>query len=451
MTDARGLKRLTLALHRRRTAVLMVGGGIVAVGLAVVLAVPAQYRAEAAVKVIDARPPADYVQPSFATPPVSDIVGERMKALRLHILNRPLLVKTAHETGLLADFGGDEERALDALRDRFEFRVEGADTFTVAFTDRNPDRATQVVNKLAQAFMDEENAEVQGRADSTTKVIEDALKSLRSDLSNADLKIADYKRAHYGSLPEQQDELLRNLEQAQMEVNIMENNVQAAQDRRRHLLENDPSPLRKAEDEVGTRLSAARAQYTDDHPEVQKLREELARTRQARLNDEDRLHQEQLRSPEMLAANGDIARLHGRLMELRKRQQLLRGKVDQVAKNQQSLAALSLDRDIIKDKYTTTQTKLREAQMSATMARDFKPFRFNLIEPAAKPFHAASPNRPLLGLGILALAIVAALGVGLGLELVDPTVRDATDVEQLTPDIPVLAAIPRIDRIRRVK
>jgi protein tyrosine kinase modulator len=451
MTDARGLKRLTLALHRRRTAVLMVGGGIVAVGLAIVLAVPAQYRAEAAVKVIDARPPADYVQPSFATPPVSDIVGERMKALRLHILNRPLLVKTAHETGLLADYDGDEEKALDALRDRFEFRVEGADTFTVAFTDRNPDRATQVVNKLAQAFMDDENAEVQGRADSTTKVIEDALKNLRSDLDKADSKIADFKRAHYGSLPEQQDELLRNLEQAQMEVNIMENNVQAAQDRRRHLLELDPSPLRKAEDEVGTRLSAARSQYTDDHPEVQKLREELGRTRQARLNDEERLHQEQLRSPEMLAANGDIARLHGRLMELRKRQQLLRGKVDSVAKNQQSLAALSLDRDVIKDKYTTTQTKLREAQMSATMARDFKPFRFNLIEPAAKPFHAASPNRPLLGLGILALAIVAALGVGLGLELVDPTVRDATDVEQLTPDIPVLAAIPRIDRIRRVK
>lgn len=451
MTDARGLKRLTLALHRRRTAVLMVGGGIVAVGLAIVLAVPAQYRAEAAVKVIDARPPADYVQPSFATPPVSDVVGERMKALRLHILNRPLLVKTVKETGILAEYGGDEEKALEALRDRFEFRVEGADTFTVAFTDKDPTRAEQVVNKLAQGFMEDENAEVQGRADSTTQVLEEGVKKLRADLDAADQKIAAYKRAHYGALPEQQEELLRNLDQAQMEVNIMETSVQAAQDRRRHLLENDPSPLRKAEDEVGTRLAAARAQYTDTHPEVEKLRDELTRTKQARMADEQRIHTEQLRSPEMLAANGDIARLHGRMAELRKKQQLLRAKIDSVAKNQQELAGLSLDRDVIKDKYTATQAKLREAQMSAAMAKDFRPYRFNLLEPAVKPVHAASPNRPLLSLGILALALVASLGVGLGLELIDPTVRDATDVEQMTPDIPVLAAIPRIDRVRRIK
>src|SRR5262249_8810270 len=158
----------------------------------------------------------------------------------------------------------------------------------------------------------------------------------------------------------------------------------------------------KAEDEVGTRLSAARAQYTDDHPEVQKLREELLRTRQARLDDEQRIHSEQLRSPEMVAANGDIARVHGRMMELRRKQPLLRAKIDQVAKNQQELAALSLDRDVVKDKYTSTQAKLREAQMSQTMAKDFRPYRFNLLEPAVRPYHAAAPNRPLLGLGVLA-------------------------------------------------
>jgi uncharacterized protein involved in exopolysaccharide biosynthesis len=451
MTDARGIKRLTLALHRRRGPVLVAGGVIALAGLAIVLGVPAQYRAEAAIKVIDARPPADYVQPSFATPPVSDLVGERMKALRLHILNRPLLLKTAQQTNLLADAGGDEQKTLDALRERFEFRVEGADTFTVAFTDANADRATSVVNALAQAFMDEENAEVQGRADSTTALIEKTLRGLRADLDQADQKIGEFRRAHYGALPEQQEELLRNLDQAQMEVNILETNVQAAQDRRRHLLESDPSPLRKAEDEVGTRLATARAQYTDDHPEVQKLLDELGRTKQARIADEERIHGEKLRSAEMLAVNGDIARLHGRMTVLRVRQQMLRQKIDAIAKNQQGLAGLSLDRDIVKDKYTQTQAKLREAQMSAAMARDFRPYRFSLIEPAAKPFRATSPNRPLLGLGILALAILAALGTGLGLELVDPTVRDAGDVEQVTPNISVLAAIPRIDRSRRFK
>src|SRR5579884_3759167 len=132
MTEARGLKRLTLALHRRRMVVMTVGAAVLVVGGAIVLGVPSEFRAEAAVKVIDARPPAEYVQPSFATPPVSDIVGERMKALRLHILNRPLLQKVANETGLTAKEHGDEAKAIERLRDKFDFRVDGADTFTVA-------------------------------------------------------------------------------------------------------------------------------------------------------------------------------------------------------------------------------------------------------------------------------------------------------------------------------
>jgi uncharacterized protein involved in exopolysaccharide biosynthesis len=428
-------------------AVLCVGAFVLVVGALAVMAVPKQYRAEAAVKVIDARPPAEYVQPSFAVPAVTDIVGERMKALRLHILNRPLLVKVTHDTGLRDEFGGDEKRAMEALRDRFEFRVEGADTFTVSFTDRDAGRAEAVVNKLAQAFMEQENAEIQGRADATTTLLAESARNLRKSLDEADLKVADFKRKHYGALPEQQDENLRALDQTQMEVNILEQTVQTALDRRRHLLENDISPLRKAEDEMSGRLATARSQYTEDNPEVARLQAEYAKLRDARIVDEQKLRHETLtKNPEVLAVGTEIARVHGHLAELRRKQAILRSRVDQTAKNQQLLAAMNLDRDVTKDKYTSTQAKLREAETSASMAQGFRPYRFSVLEPAVQPTSAAAPNKPLLAVGVLLLAVLAALGTGLGLELVDPTVRDATDVEQMTPDIPVLVAIPRIDR-----
>jgi uncharacterized protein involved in exopolysaccharide biosynthesis len=446
MTEARGFKRLALALRRRRTIVVCVGVAMLALGIALVVLMPAQYRAEAAVKVIDARPPAEYVQPSFATPAVSDIVGERMKALRLHILNRPLLSQVAAETGLVAKAGGDARKALEALRDHFDFRVEGADTFTVAYTDTDSARAERVVNQLATAFMAQENQEIEGRASGTTRVLDETTRDLRAQLDAADQKIGAFKRVHYGALPEQQEENLRHLDQTQMEVNILETTLQSAMDRRRHLLENDISPLRKAEDEMSGRLSAARTQYTEDHPEVERLKDEYGRLRVARIEDERRLRHDTLtKDPEVQGVSREIGRLQSRMVDLRSRQSLLRAHVDQTAKNQQSLAALSIDRDVLKDKYTGTLAKLREAEASERLARDFRPYRFDVLEPAIRPVHAAAPNRPLLAVAALVVALLLALGAGLGLELVDPTVRDAGDVQQVAPDVPVLVAIPRID------
>jgi uncharacterized protein involved in exopolysaccharide biosynthesis len=409
----------------------------------VVARLPAQYRAETTIKVIDARPPSDYVHPSFATPAVSDIVGERMKALRLHILNRPLLVEVARELGLASD---DDGKAIERLREQFDFRVEGADTFTVSYADRDAGRAAAVINLLAKRFMEQENREIEGRAQGTTKLLGDSATDLRKQLDAADLKIADFKRQHYGALPEQQEELLRGLDQTQMEINILETTLQSASDRRRRLLEGDISPLRRAEDELSQKLSAARTQYTNGHPEVQKLAIEYDHVRNARIEDEQRLRQQTLtQNPEVLAVSSEIARLRSHQTELRGKQSSLRGRVGEVAKNQQALAALSLDRDVIKDKYQSLQGKLREAEVSERLARDFRPFRFAALEPAVRPIQAASPNRPLLAAGALALALLLAFGTGLGLELADPTVRDATDVAQVTPELPVLAAIPRIE------
>src|SRR5262249_54020215 len=159
--------------------------------------------------------------------------------------------------------------------------------------------------------------------DSTTRVLVDSAQKLRGELDAADRKIATFKRQHYGALPEQQEENLRNLDQTQMEVNIMETALQSAQDRRRHLLEGDISPLRHSEDELSSRLSAARAQYTDTHPEVQRLTEEYAKVRGARLEDEKRLRQQTLtENPEMLAANAEITQLRANLGRLRTKQSM---------------------------------------------------------------------------------------------------------------------------------
>src|SRR5262249_6186763 len=136
-------RRIAIALHRRKRTIVGAFAATTALGALVVARLPAQYRAETTIKVIDARPPSEYVHPSFATPAISDLVGERMKALRLHILNWPLLIEVARELGLASD---DDSRAIERLREQFDFRVEGADTFTVSYTDGDPARSEAVIN-----------------------------------------------------------------------------------------------------------------------------------------------------------------------------------------------------------------------------------------------------------------------------------------------------------------
>jgi uncharacterized protein involved in exopolysaccharide biosynthesis len=366
-----------------------------------------------------------------------------MKALRLHVLNRPALSRVATELGFVGPGVDPGRAALEQLTQRIDFRVEGIDTFTITFLDERPARAAEAVNRLTQLFMADENQELEGRAQSTTRILDEASRKMRADLDRAELAIVEWRRRHDGSLPEQREENLRHLDQTQIEVNILETTLQTALDRRRHLLENDISPLRKAEDEVSQRLELAHTTYTDTHPEIVRLQEEYTKLRAARVQDEQRLRHETLaHDPEVLAVGSEIDRLRARMTVMRTRQRFLRGRVDEIAQNQETLAALSLDRDGLKEKLQSTQAKLREAEVAEHVAREFRGFRMSVLEPAGVPAHAALPNRPLLFLAVLALALALGLGCGFGFEAVDPSVQDALDVEQTTPTLHVLASIP---------
>jgi capsular polysaccharide biosynthesis protein len=56
-----------------------------------------------------------------------------------------------------------------------------------------------------------------------------------------------------------------------------------------------------------------------------------------------------------------------------------------------------------------------------------------------------SPNRPLLGLGALLLAVALGLGVGFALDANDASIRDPEQLRDLTVTTPILAVIPKVD------
>jgi uncharacterized protein involved in exopolysaccharide biosynthesis len=272
-----------------------------------------------------------------------------------------------------------------------------------------------------------------------------AVADLRPQLEEAEGTLRKLKLERYGALPEQLEANLRNLDQTTMEVDIQSTNLDLDLERRRTMLGAALSSLRHHEETLAAQLYDARTRYTDDHPEVARIRDEYERVRQQRLDDEADLDRK-LRTgghPELAALDGEITRTRAMLAGLRERQVEVRRRVEATARNGQELAALQLGYDAVKDKYAAALSRARDAELAAAIERSLAELRFDLVEAASVPTRAGSPNRALLGLGAVVLALALGLGVGFALDAADHSLRDAADMRALAPSLPVLACVPR--------
>jgi len=76
--------------------------------------------------------------------------------------------------------------------------------------------------------------------------------------------------------------------------------------------------------------------------------------------------------------------------------------------------------------------------------------RFSVLEPAARPFAPAKPNRPLIILLAFVVGGIVGVGTVLVVEHQDESMKDAEEVESLL-GLPVLGAVPRVDELQRTR
>jgi uncharacterized protein involved in exopolysaccharide biosynthesis len=268
--------------------------------------------------------------------------------------------------------------------------------------------------------------------------------ALRPQLDEAERQLRDFKMAHYGALPEQQESNLRTLDQTTMELNIQSTTLDLDQERRRQILNSALSPLRHHEETLAGQLYQARTQYTEDNPEVQRILAQYDKIKGERIAEERELTAKVRRNnPELLALENEIARTRAFLDGLRRRQGQVQHRVEETAKNGQALAGLQASYDGLKDKFAATLSRLRDAELAERIEHGLATLRFDLVEGASLPTGAASPNRGLLSAAALLLALFGAFGLGFALDAVDRSVRDAAHLRAYAPTLPILASIPR--------
>lgn len=201
-------------------------------------------------------------------------------------------------------------------------------------------------------------------------------------------------------------------------------------------------------------LAVARGKYTDRHPEIQLLEEELAaaRAEASAFGQQSEDSRQELLSGDpsyqqlIAERNQTLLRIRG----LQRSQGQLQAdianyqrRVEAAPMVEQELGSLQREYDFERENYKALSERHAAALVQEQIARTRGGERFSVLNGAYLPDSPESPNR--LRIVLIALALGIGLGGALvfGREYLDWSVRDAR-VLQDQFEVPVLAEIPRI-------
>jgi len=196
-------------------------------------------------------------------------------------------------------------------------------------------------------------------------------------------------------------------------------------------------------------LAVKQGSLAGDHPEIRKLQKEIAKL-QKEVEIPESTVSTPVRNPnnpayialvtQIEGANNEMRMYGAQLADLRGRLRMFRQRLEDTTKIEQEYAALTREYQNSHTKYQEVLNKLLESRIGEGMEESQKAEKFTLVDPAQYPEKPVSPNRKLIVIGGLLLGLLGGAGMVVLADQMDNTVRDSEDVGWLA-DVPVLGSI----------
>ncbi|HTD46731.1 MAG TPA: GNVR domain-containing protein [bacterium] len=384
-----------------------------------------------------------------------------------HVLSRSQLSDLITRFDLYPDLRrtAGMDAAVERMRRDIRFQFKGVrqptgDDATIAFSlsyrERDPDTVARVANALAVLYVEENSKIREQQTAGTAQFLRAQLDSAQRDLERQEQRIADFKAHHNGELPEQQAANLAALGQLnqQLIVNIQRRDMLARQRLEIPGVAGDTISARLAK--LHQTLADLRARYTDEHPDVVRVKEEIAIVERHLAADGGR------RAAAEDSTGGTLVKdpaVEAELAALRSDEQGLRGQIaayQQRIENTpvigQELSQLTREYMAASELYQTLLQRYEGAQLEERMGQRRQGDQFRILDPAVASRAPVAPKRSLLRLIGLLVSMGAAVGVAHLAEITDTSFHGVDDLRAFT-SVPVLASIPPIttaaDLLRR--
>lgn len=442
--------------------------------------VPDQYEASARIYV-DTQ---SILKPLMSGLTVQPNVEQQISMLSRTLISRPNIEKLIRMADLDLSEGSalEQEELIQRLTKDIQIRNTGRDNlYSLVYRDRESERAKKVIQSLVSIFVESSLGASRKDTDSAKTFLNEQIKQYEQKLEEAEARLKEFRLRNIDrASPDGKDAasnvaaIAAQLQQAQLELREAESARAAAKGQldaergrggdiaTQSLLQE--SRLSVSTPEIDARLDAQRRnldgllqRYTEQHPDVVTTRKLIKDLEAQKAKEVAELRKAQLALPSaavgpnaslamqelgraLAAAEVQVAALQARVSEYSARLAAARTALKTAPQIEAEAAQLNRDYDVYKKNYQDLVARRQSAIMSGELEVASGVADFRLIDPPRVAPEPVAPNRLLLLLGALGVALASGLGVAFAGSQLRPVYNDATELRSKT-GLPLLGVV----------
>jgi polysaccharide biosynthesis transport protein len=441
---------------RRFPVFLLVVVLITSVGVTAAFMLPSVYRAEARLLVESPQIP-DEMAPTT----VRTAAAEILQVIQQRLTTRDKIIDLARK---LKVYEGrdlmDPDKVVMDMNGRIRIQLPGsgdaAAFVTVSFDAATPELSARVTNDLVDSIIEESIALRTANASQTLEFFQSEVNRLNEQLGALGGKILQLKLDKKDALPDSLEFRRTRQTATQERLRDIERQIAGLQDRRTRLVDlyqktgtvelsgEAGNSRRQRLQQLEQELAQAKSIYSADNPKVRLIEAQIATLKRSELFDlSAETQDEPMNNYELQLADldGQIEFLQQDKTAIETELAALQASIDATPGNAIELDVLQRDYDNIQIQYNTAVARLSEAATGDRIESLSKGQRISVIEPATAPTAAAKPNRMLIAVTSLLVALAAGFGLVFLLEKLNRAIERPVDLETALGITPI-ATIP---------
>jgi len=477
-------KKHLRVLSRRRWWLALPAFGIWMVVWASAWFLPAVYRSETVILVEQQKVPETYVMPN-----VSADLQDRLQNMTQQILSRTRLLSIMQDFNLYpklrARVTGDE--MVERMRKDIQVELVQSTTpgrsgdltaFKVAYFSHDALLAQKVTSQLTSLFINENLKTRQEQSAQTTEFLANQLAEAGRGLAEQEAKVKEFKSQYLGQLPEQVQSNVQILAGLQAQLQQEADLLGRAQQKSVYLdalrtqwrtqeasvgpanSEGAVAPLALDQElaRLRAQLADLRSHYTERHPDVRKVKEQIAEMEKLKRQVEARIaaapasgttdetrhasSPTEMEVESQLKANKvEIENRQRAIQDLQKEIGNYQARLNMTPVREQQMAELTRNYEQSRKSYEQLQAKLDQSGMATDLEKQQQGEQFHVLDAPNLPQKPFSPNRLKLDLIGLATGLIFGMVSLVGAEMLDDRLYSREELATIV-SAPVLAEIP---------
>jgi polysaccharide biosynthesis transport protein len=330
-----------------------------------------------------------------------------------------------------------------------------SNAFSLHYDNPDPKIAEKIASRLASLFLTYNQVTRTEAASEAAGFLQKQSEQLASQMHDVDVQLAALKSKYGQATPELQVRNQAIIEDAQRQLDSVQEQILAAQERESvlslQLSQTSPNLITQSGDltdiaTVRAKLTEAEQRYTPDHPEVKRLKHALeVLMAQNKLGSKEEANNPQylLTQAQLKGARNELATLQALAGSLREKLERTRGLVAETPGAEKEFTEVTRRREVLQNEYQHVQDRLQSANLAETFESKQGGERFSMVRAPTVPSSPVFPNRVgLILLGFVLGCVISGIAVAIA-ESTDTNVRTSKDIV-LPEGVPVLASIPFI-------